>query len=70
MSRSRIQLAGGERAAFEKLVQALRHGQEAATELGVYRSDNGWAAVGMQLEKMHNLVQQLNVAAVAKRVRH
>lgn len=49
--RDQSRVAGGERAAYEKLEQSLRHGIEAATELGVLQSNPLWAQVAALFEQ-------------------
>lgn len=46
------QLGGGEKPAYEKLFQGLRHAQEAAVEIGQHTSDRRWSFVAIGLAKM------------------
>ena len=45
-------LAGGEKPAYEKLFQGLRHAQEAAVEIGQYSGDTRWSMIAIGLAKM------------------
>ncbi|MDE2022171.1 MAG: hypothetical protein KGI71_04675 [Patescibacteria group bacterium] len=45
-------LGGGEKPAFEKLYQGLRHAQEAAVEIAQYSGDRRWNLVAIGLAKM------------------
>lgn len=68
-TRDQIGLAGGEKAAFDKLMQGLRYAIEGATEIGVYQDSNHWAVIAMNMEKTLKLANSLMMKAAAGGVR-
>ncbi len=62
-------VAGGERAAYEKLNEALRHGIEAATELSTLQSETGWMAIAIQFQQLLSKVSTHYQVTAARRVR-
>lgn len=55
-----------EKAAFEKLRGGLAHAAEACREIGMYRSDDRWAQIGLLLEQISGRAEQLFIARASK----
>lgn len=53
----------GETPAFQKLLLALGHAEEACTEIGVRRQDKRWSFIGIALGKIRQQVTALYTGA-------
>ncbi len=61
-------MAADEKRAFERLIYHCRKAQEAATELGVTRSQGSWAQVATAFQSMtENVINLANNAAGMRR---
>lgn len=54
-------VAGGEAAAYEKLIAAMRHGQEACAELSTHQSRTAWNKVAILLQKVQLQVTEMQI---------
>lgn len=52
-------VVGSENEAFAKLIQACRHAQEAAREIGVRRADDRWSRIGLAFEGVEQTARKL-----------
>ena len=63
-------IVGGEQAAFEKLIAALRHATEASVEIGARRGDDGWGRMGILFEQIERKARELYTARRVRASRH
>jgi hypothetical protein len=66
MSREGIKLAGSEAAAWDKLMQGLRHSIEALTEIGYHRGEPQWMQGGIIFQIMLDKFLKLRVAKTSQ----
>jgi len=64
-----IKIEGSEEAAFEKLIVSLRHGTEAAREIGLRRGDDGWGRIGIIFEQIEKNARELYAARKVRGIR-
>lgn len=69
MAVNQIDLALDEDGAFQKLIGGLKHAIEAATEIGVYQSNDAWSRVAINLETILQTSMKLRDQAATKHVR-
>ena len=63
-------VVGSENEAFAKLIQACRHAQEAAREIGVRRTDDRWAQIGLAFEGVEQTARKLFEAGKLRLLRN